>query len=230
MVAIPTSVIRGLVGEGQPLVVAGTALPQAAVEAPQNATISVSFYNQANDRLRVENLTTPVTLRMRLADAEQLACAYWDNDADAWSDRGLVTRHEDGALICDSSHLSVFGAIPRQPSITPTGTEPGVVQPTAPSVPKQGSSTPTGTEPGIDQPTATTPEASTEETDVSEEDDAKAKWWCRIGKGCNLPKSKYRKGTTAAPTAPAQPAAWTTSVAPAPAAAVLLSTPQPALR
>lgn len=209
MVSIPTSAIRTLVGWGQPIVLAGAALPQVAVEVAQNATISVSFFNRAIDLLKVEDLPEPLTLSMRREDAEQLACAYWDNDADIWSERGLVTRHEDDALICDSSHLSIFGTIPRQLSITPTGTEPGVVQ-----------------------PTATTPEASTEETDadVSAEDDAKAKWWCKIGIGCNLPKSKYKHGTTAAPTASAQPAAWTNSVAPAPAAAVLLSTPQPAPR
>ena len=46
------------------------------------------------------------------AQKENASCAYWDEEAHRWSLEGVRTlRTEQGYLSCETTHLSIFGAV-----------------------------------------------------------------------------------------------------------------------
>lgn len=58
----------------------------------------------------------PVLLTMPVAAADGLRCMFWDDAARAWSPEGVATQAGDqGALVCATHHLSLFGATVEPP-------------------------------------------------------------------------------------------------------------------
>ena len=50
--------------------------------------------------------------RRSLALQENATCAYWDEQAHRWSLQGVRTlRTLQGYLRCETTHLSIFGAV-----------------------------------------------------------------------------------------------------------------------
>lgn len=126
-VMLPTSLLlhalAGANGSGQ-VSIALTALSsesasqlgiaEGAGPALASQPVSISLYGEMGDELKIENLVEPVQVLFQSVATEGAKCAYWDEASSAWSDKGM-TRVSDAsmpnALICNTSHLTIFGAV-----------------------------------------------------------------------------------------------------------------------
>lgn len=75
--------------------------------------------------LKVEELEEPIQITLNASGTKppetgtqmELVCMAWDEDAKSWSDKGLTTQGSpsaDGALVCESTHLTIFAAVWRE--------------------------------------------------------------------------------------------------------------------
>ena len=115
------------------------ALEASQASALRSRAVSISFYT-AKGKLNITDLSEPLTMflegcwmnfpqnaewwklgvrtlsllwprLLEVAD-ENATCAFWDEDAAKWSDKGLVTLgFSNGLLTCRTSHLSIFGGV-----------------------------------------------------------------------------------------------------------------------
>ncbi|CAE7554155.1 rngB [Symbiodinium sp. CCMP2592] len=73
--------------------------------------VSIAFRKPDGQRIPMPSLAQPIEIRLPGA-SEEAQCAFWDEETSAWSSKGLLRlAHEDGELICQTSHLTVFGAV-----------------------------------------------------------------------------------------------------------------------
>eukprot|EP00931_Biecheleriopsis_adriatica_P099742 TRINITY_DN7444_c0_g1_i4.p1 TRINITY_DN7444_c0_g1~~TRINITY_DN7444_c0_g1_i4.p1 ORF type:complete len:1138 (-),score=180.24 TRINITY_DN7444_c0_g1_i4:167-3511(-) len=63
--------------------------------------------------VQVKHLVEPIRFTLPLESGEAAYCAYWDEEDEIWSDKGMETlgTDEKGHLVCTSLHLTLFGAI-----------------------------------------------------------------------------------------------------------------------
>ncbi|OLQ14692.1 Attractin-like protein 1 [Symbiodinium microadriaticum] len=73
--------------------------------------VSIAFRKPDGQRIPMPSLVQPIEIRLPGAN-EEAQCAFWDEETSAWSSTGLLRlAYQDGELICQTSHLTVFGAV-----------------------------------------------------------------------------------------------------------------------
>jgi len=73
--------------------------------------VSIAFRKPDGQRIPMPSLVQPIEIRLPGAN-EEAQCAFWDEETSAWSSTGLLRlAYKDGELICQTSHLTVFGAV-----------------------------------------------------------------------------------------------------------------------
>ena len=73
--------------------------------------VSIAFRKPDGQRIPMPSLVQPIEIRLPGAN-EEAQCAFWDEETAAWSSTGLLRlAYKDGELICQTSHLTVFGAV-----------------------------------------------------------------------------------------------------------------------
>jgi len=80
--------------------------------ALRSQPISISLRRADGTRIDVQNLTTPMKMRLK-ADDPNATCAYWDESTARWSTEGVQTlsSKEPGFIQCSTTHLSIFAGI-----------------------------------------------------------------------------------------------------------------------
>lgn len=66
------------------------------------------------EALEASSLSAPITFTLPAACEEGVTCVYWDEEALAWSSRGVSVNSQSTfgmPIICDTWHLSLFGAL-----------------------------------------------------------------------------------------------------------------------
>lgn len=63
--------------------------------------------------IKVQNLSEPIRFSLLVDPNREAFCAYWDEEENRWSQKGMETlwRDETGRLMCASYHLTLFGAV-----------------------------------------------------------------------------------------------------------------------
>ncbi|CAL1140315.1 unnamed protein product, partial [Cladocopium goreaui] len=74
--------------------------------------ISINFRSADGTKINVQNLTTPMKMRLKVEDPNA-TCAYWDESAAQWSSEGVQTlsSEEPGFIQCSTTHLSIFAGV-----------------------------------------------------------------------------------------------------------------------
>jgi len=74
--------------------------------------ISINFRTADGTKINVQNLTTPMKMRLKVEDPNA-TCAYWDESAAQWSSEGVQTlsSEEPGFIQCSTTHLSIFAGV-----------------------------------------------------------------------------------------------------------------------
>lgn len=80
--------------------------------ALRSQPISIHFRTADGTKINVQNLTTPMKIRLK-TDDPNAACAFWDKSAAQWSSEGVQTlsSKEPGFIHCSTTHLSIFAGI-----------------------------------------------------------------------------------------------------------------------
>eukprot|EP00435_Cladocopium_sp_Y103_P038944 s2393_g10.t1 len=87
--------------------VSHTVTPNTAALLSLRAT-GADFQN-----IKVRNLSEPIRFSLLVDPNREAFCAYWDEEENRWSDKGMETlwRDDTGRLMCASYHLTLFGAV-----------------------------------------------------------------------------------------------------------------------
>ncbi|CAE7204363.1 gefF [Symbiodinium natans] len=73
--------------------------------------VSITFRGPDGQRIPMPSLARPIEVLI-LGATEGSRCAFWDEDTGTWSSEGLrAVSFRDGELLCQTSHLTVFGAV-----------------------------------------------------------------------------------------------------------------------
>lgn len=80
--------------------------------ALRSQPISIHFRTADGTKINVQNLTTPMKIRLK-TDDPNATCAFWDKSAAQWSSEGVQTlsSKEPGFIHCSTTHLSIFAGI-----------------------------------------------------------------------------------------------------------------------
>lgn len=102
---------------GQPLVLSFTSLSDTAAEqfgVELAVPVSISLWSLQGSRISVSNAVVPLQIRIPTNNSEA-QCVFWNETLEEWTSDGLTrVGYEDGVLICESTHLTIFSAFWQQ--------------------------------------------------------------------------------------------------------------------
>ena len=76
--------------------------------------VSITFRGTDGWKIPMPSLVKPIKIRLSTTSemSEAALCSFWDEENVTWSSRGLSRlSFEDGELLCQMTHLTIFGAV-----------------------------------------------------------------------------------------------------------------------
>jgi len=105
---------------GQPVVLSFTSFSSSAWSSDSEnhemagLPVSISLWSLDSSPIRLSDAAVPLQIRIPTDNAEA-ECVFWSETSEEWSSVGLrKVGYEDGNLICESTHLTIFSTLFRQ--------------------------------------------------------------------------------------------------------------------
>ena len=104
---------------GQPVVLSFTSFSSSAWSSDSDSEmaglpVSISLWSLDSSPIRLSDAAVPLQIRIPTNNT-QAECVFWSETSEEWSSVGLRrVGYEDGNLICESTHLTIFSTLFRQ--------------------------------------------------------------------------------------------------------------------
>lgn len=104
---------------GQPVVLSFTSFSSSAWSSDSDSEmaglpVSISLWSLDSSPIRLSDAAVPLQIRIPTNNTEA-ECVFWSETSEEWSSVGLRrVGYEDGNLICESTHLTIFSTLFRQ--------------------------------------------------------------------------------------------------------------------
>lgn len=119
-VRVPASFLEAVDGHGvlvlSPVSDHGEKLPHTGKGQGVEGVVSIRAASMVTGNwVSVQDLDEPIQFFIPSNASDETYCAFWDEQRQSWSDKGVETlgRDAQGSLQCSSTHLTLFGAVAR---------------------------------------------------------------------------------------------------------------------